>query len=450
MTASAPEGPSRNRPSSPTAAHKVSRLRRRLWAIPRVNLPAEQRDSTAIPPAQHEDRGRTGRRGSEAEDRPEISPARVTRPKPASGLHVEVYEEGPNIDRGERRRRCSREFSRVSPTETAAGARLETQVRDWNPRCRRPRDGRTAPSKQRDGDWRQEEIQKRKGHRDKPKTARKHEPARAYQFGNTVSTRRCLCDAQLANRAQIIVEDEDGEVVQEVRASVGQAGEGGPGAEVHGHGLAGQARRQLRSGGPSGEGEEGGPSKPRLASVSAWAGAFRPTTNDPSAPKPKQRDGEADDDDDDRRIRFTIGGVGRRMTKDDFLEEMQKYDKRTRREIVEHSNASEAVKSLARGDVKPHAGSASAKPDGRADAGVTPRGSSRNLLRRAALRRVLLLVLCQPVSLPAGAREGARREEAAPRARRIAGTRRRRPSSGGAGLPCCGVSVTMMTTTTTR
>lgn len=48
------------------------------------------------------------------------------------------------------------------------------------------------------------------------------------------------------------------------------------------------------------------------------------------------------------KIRFTIGGVGRRMTKEDFIKEVQMLDTGTRNEVVDHSTASNALKSIAR------------------------------------------------------------------------------------------------------
>lgn len=58
-------------------------------------------------------------------------------------------------------------------------------------------------------------------------------------------------------------------------------------------------------------------------------------------------------DEDDRHIRFTIGGIGRRMTKEDFINEMKKHDKTTRREVVDTSNASPRVKVLAKQEAQP-------------------------------------------------------------------------------------------------
>ena len=53
---------------------------------------------------------------------------------------------------------------------------------------------------------------------------------------------------------------------------------------------------------------------------------------------------------DDRNIRFTIGGEGKRMTKEDFLREVRKLDKNTRKEVVDKSTASTQVKRLAKQD----------------------------------------------------------------------------------------------------
>src|SRR5690606_1927288 len=46
-------------------------------------------------------------------------------------------------------------------------------------------------------------------------------------------------------------------------------------------------------------------------------------------------------------IRFTIGGEGRRLNKEDFCRKMQKLDARTRKVVVDKSDASPAVKRLA-------------------------------------------------------------------------------------------------------
>lgn len=59
---------------------------------------------------------------------------------------------------------------------------------------------------------------------------------------------------------------------------------------------------------------------------------------------------KATEEDDDRRIRFTIGGAGRRLTKEDFLKEIQGLDPKARCEIVEESDAPRVMKDLAKRD----------------------------------------------------------------------------------------------------
>ncbi|RSL75525.1 hypothetical protein CEP51_010783 [Fusarium floridanum] len=147
------------------------------------------------------------------------------------------------------------------------------------------------------------EMEKRK---DKGKE-RKHEPARAYQFGNT-----------------IIVEDEDGEVVKTYEL-------------------------------PSGKGEQAeaaaaGSSEEKAAVKPGWAtfgGRFGVASGEQSRKKSVAETQAADD----KHIRFTIGGVGQRMTKEDFIREMQKLDSRTRKEVVDQSTASQTVKRIATQEV---------------------------------------------------------------------------------------------------
>lgn len=161
--------------------------------------------------------------------------------------------------------------------------------------------------KKRFGEWRDEEAQKRKA---KPSNQRKHEPARAYQFGNT-----------------IIVEDEDGEVVKKYdlpsQKPAKEHGEGGSDMVTAGlnymRGFSKKPEKEKTdTAGPSGEKKN-----------AAGAGAT------------------VDDTADDQKIRFTIGGAGRRMTKDDFLKEVQNMDAQQRQKVLQQSNASPAVKALA-------------------------------------------------------------------------------------------------------
>lgn len=100
----------------------------------------------------------------------------------------------------------------------------------------------------------------------------------------------------------------------------------------------------------SGGNEEKAAGKPTSRpAIPAWAsGAFVRAAGDPE--KARKKSVVEDEEEDDRHIRFTINNVGQRMTKEDFIREMQKLDKSTRRDIIEKSTASSAVKSLARQD----------------------------------------------------------------------------------------------------
>ncbi|KLU92825.1 Na(+)/H(+) antiporter 2 [Magnaporthiopsis poae ATCC 64411] len=175
------------------------------------------------------------------------------------------------------------------------------------------------------GDWRAEEMQKRS--REKEKSQRKHEPARAYQFGNT-----------------IIVEDEDGEVVKKYELPSHKV-------DKEGGDLIAQGLKYMGIGslvkGSSGKTAETGPSGSSSAAVNSAAKAS-------GMPQRSKKSEAAEGDvEDDKHIRFKIGGVGQRMTEDDFIREMQKLDKSTRREVVDQSSASGPVKALAKQDTRP-------------------------------------------------------------------------------------------------
>jgi hypothetical protein len=69
--------------------------------------------------------------------------------------------------------------------------------------------------------------------------------------------------------------------------------------------------------------------RPGIFSRETWGfGGKDETANHPNS-----------DEDDDRRIRFKIGGAGRRLTKDDFLKEIQSLDPKARCEIIAESDA---------------------------------------------------------------------------------------------------------------
>lgn len=103
--------------------------------------------------------------------------------------------------------------------------------------------------------------------------------------------------------------------------------------------------------GSSEEPETGGGLSKITSNIPSWIGQARSTVGEPSTQRGRKKSiAEEQEEEDDRNIRFTIGGVGQRMTKQDFIKEMQKLDKSTRREVVDHSSASVGVKTLAKQD----------------------------------------------------------------------------------------------------
>jgi len=369
---------------------------------------AERRDSAPLSRTDSDPRGQLGHRRSdedarEREDRweeeedareEEQDAIRQAESNEQAG-HVEVYDEGNDIvvenEDGDVLT-VQHISSQDNPKEHAL--KLKEKLENEVPA---PTGWTYGQLKKRIEHWRQEEIKKRQDHRDRHKTGKKHNPARAYQFGNT-----------------IIVEDEDGEVVKKYVLPSQKAEKEGPdfmdkSLKYMGMGSLVKAGKDGAEAGPSqqeGESSNPQPSRPRLASVTTWAGAFRPAAGEEQT---KKKDGEHDDD--DRHIRFTISGVDQRMTKDDFIREMRKYDGKTRREIVEHSTASEAIKRIATTD-KPADDSAQS----------STRGTTRTKLPNPPQRGASTLK-------PAMAQRAASTPAHAPRGRDD--TRRSSPSSSG-------------------
>ena len=166
-------------------------------------------------------------------------------------------------------------------------------------------------------------------------------PAHAYQFGNT-----------------IIVEDEDGEVIKKYdipaapkRARTGRGGvQDGPG-----HFNRGPLRQGFNRTFSAWTGRAHGsdrtaddnptpipiPVEEVEANATPAQGGNqerRPSVwrRKPSTVKPT--------DPDDNRIRFTIGDGGRRMSKQDFIDEIRQLDPKTRVEALDDSNAPQHVK----------------------------------------------------------------------------------------------------------
>lgn len=168
------------------------------------------------------------------------------------------------------------------------------------------------------GVWRHKDDDITEEKAGKNKSSDKRGAALAYQFGNT-----------------IIVEDEDGEVVKKYelppQKRKGQAsGEGSSGEQ------------QPNEGSPA-----AAPIRQGIHRMGTWTG-FSSKAEKGDAKRNKKPQGNGDDD--DTRIRFTIGGAGRRLTKDDFLKEMQSLDPSARAKVLEESDAPPAMKDLARKD----------------------------------------------------------------------------------------------------
>ena len=143
----------------------------------------------------------------------------------------------------------------------------------------------------------------------------KRVPAHAYQFGNTV-----------------IVENEDGEVVKKYE-------------------LPSQPKRRgVRGGVQDGPGHfDMEPMRQGLKRMGTWAGfhdrdgASEPD-NQGEASGQQRRRKQSVVDPDDERIRFTVGSGGRRMSKQDFIKQIQDMDPRARIQTVEESDVPESVK----------------------------------------------------------------------------------------------------------
>ncbi|GJC81035.1 hypothetical protein ColLi_03873 [Colletotrichum liriopes] len=291
------------------------------------------------PPRRDSDRGRS--RDPEKDD-DEITPSpdegssRTETPS-----KIQIYEEGDNlvvenedgdvltVERSESRAEAvaEAEAHHRIPVETDMAAMAATKSKqgekfNW-----------TLDSfKRKVEDVYSSEVEKRK---EKSKSDRRHEPARAFQFGNT-----------------IIVEDEDGEVIKTYELPSAKTGKESGGRTQ-------QSLKYLGMGGLLKASEKPVTEDAAQAESSAEGAAKAPTKSGwqrylggaaGAAQKPKKNAAEGQQDD-DRHIRFTIGGVGQRMTKEDFIREVQKLDDKTRRQVVDQSTASQRVKSIAKGDV---------------------------------------------------------------------------------------------------
>lgn len=148
------------------------------------------------------------------------------------------------------------------------------------------------------------------------------------------------------------MEDEDGEVVKTYEL---------PSNKQIQPGQAGPVRKELtrmstwtglkkpeethKAAASSSEAPESSGVRQGLSRMGTWGFGGKNINKDDPTAKDSQ---EAEDD--DRHIRFTIGGAGRRLTKEDFLKEIQSLDPKARCEIINESDAPATMKDLAKKD----------------------------------------------------------------------------------------------------
>ncbi|KAL1628647.1 Na+/H+ antiporter [Neofusicoccum ribis] len=154
---------------------------------------------------------------------------------------------------------------------------------------------------------------------------KKRGPALAYQFGNT-----------------IIVEDEDGEVIKKYDIPQESAKYTGEKAAVSDKTRARLARMGTYLGMSHGEAE--------AAATGEAAGEGAKGPRDERRKKRMQEELS-----DDEHIRFTVNAGGRRMSKAEFIQQVQQLDPKARSKFVENSNVPEKVKEEARDDAKEQA-----------------------------------------------------------------------------------------------
>lgn len=151
------------------------------------------------------------------------------------------------------------------------------------------------------------------------------------------------------------MEDEDGEVVKTYELPPNKTSSGEPSSAVRqgvhrmttwtGMGKKSAGTEPTQEAGPS---APGNPVRQGLARMGTWG--FSKNNNSPNTSKVQDGTTSNADEEDDRHIRFTIGGAGRRLTKDDFLKEIQSLDPKARCEIVTGSDAPAEMKESAKRD----------------------------------------------------------------------------------------------------
>lgn len=162
------------------------------------------------------------------------------------------------------------------------------------------------------------------GSKEKARPVKKRGPAHAYQFGNT-----------------IIVEDEDGEVVKKYTIP---SAEKAPGEKKE-SGKMGLQRMGTWVGADKMTGKK---KKGESSAAGAAAGEAAASSVTESKKKNKKDDLEEDDG-----IRFTLGekyhrmGMGRRMSKQDFIKQIQQLDPKAKIEVMDQIDAPDDIKAAA-------------------------------------------------------------------------------------------------------
>lgn len=192
---------------------------------------------------------------------------------------------------------------------------------------------------------------------------KKRGPAHAYQFGNT-----------------IILEDEDGEVIQkyEIPAAQRRHGRGGIHDESGSHVDSAAVRHGLKRMGTwagfKGKGE---------VSAEAGAAADAGGQDRPESSKGRRKSSAVNEIEEDDGLRFTVTAGGRRMSKADFIRQIQDLDPKHRHAAVQDSDAPEAIKEEARQDPppsseRPRAQSTSSRPRAQRQGASNPSDPQRS------------------------------------------------------------------------
>lgn len=171
--------------------------------------------------------------------------------------------------------------------------------------------------------WRKKKDEDDLAPSEPPVVERKRGPAHAYQFGNT-----------------IILEDEDGEVIEKYQIPHAQRrGRGGVQDSTGAH-LDGAAVRQglKRMGTWAGFGGKGESSKDADVAPEASGQDSQDAGSSRKVSAIPEQEEEKDDG-----LRFTVTSGGRRMSKVDFIKQIQQMDPKSRWEAVQESDAPNTI-----------------------------------------------------------------------------------------------------------